>query len=566
MLQINNYIQQVLKGDIVTGELIKLACQRHVNDLERSNTTDFPYYFDENYAWQIVQFCEIARHWKGEWAGTNIKLEPHQQFFFGSLFAWKHKETKYRRFRTSFKEMARKGAKTTEEALVAIIHFILDNEEGSQIYAGATKEEQAMIVVNDCGKIIQKTPEFRDHFKFSIYKDKIKRVIYPLTSSFFAPLGRDSKSEDGLDPSVGIIDEYHAHPDENIINVLKSGQGSRTQPLMSVITTAGFNKEYPCYKTMRKTAIDILRGIKKDETFFALIFEMDENDDWHDEKNWIKANPNIGVSVKWEFMRNRHLEAINLGGQTEVDFKTKNLNKWVDAPDVWIQDDKIKKIMMPNPDLKGSKGRGGLDIAGANDLNAFCFEVPYEGVFKNIHLFWCPETKVKNRDDKVDYATWVKDGWLRTTPGDSIDYRIVVADILNFCKVYRVESIAYDPMYASHNIIFDLIDEGIKMNPMGQGMKQISTPTKDFWKLVVDGVWHFENPIIRWMFANAYCYTDANDNWKLIKPANRRGTALKSSGKIDGLIASIMAHGEYTTFNQTGTSKYETSDLVKINL
>ncbi|GAH01029.1 unnamed protein product, partial [marine sediment metagenome] len=235
---------------------------------------------------------------------TKNYTRPHQRFYFASLFGWVNKNTGLRRFKESYKEVARKDGKTTELAIVSLTHLMIDKEEGSQVYCGATKEAQATILVNDAGKIINKTPELKNRFRLFTNREKYSRVVYDKTSSFIAPVGADSKTLDGFDPSVGNVDEYHEHKTDEVLNVIVSGMGSRREPLLNIITTAGFNKNYPCYSVKRKTAIEILKGVKVDETFFIMIFTLDDGDDWKDESVWIKANPNLGVSVRMDFLLN----------------------------------------------------------------------------------------------------------------------------------------------------------------------------------------------------------------------------------------------------------------------
>jgi len=525
MKRMQGYITGVLDGSIITGEFIRLAVQRHVDDLKK----DWAYHFDEKAAQRAISIFEIFRHWKGEWAGERIKLEPHQVFYIASLFGWLRKDNT-RRFRTSFKSVARKNGKTTESAGKAIYHLLADKEPGGQVYFAATKEDQARIGFKDVQEIIKKTPEVRKHFKVMT-----KSVV--MGSSFMKPLGSDSNTQDGFDPSWGVIDEYHAHRSDEMLNVLESGMGARRQPVIDVITTAGFHKEYPCYSQLRKTGIEILRGIKTDDTFLVMIFEMDEDDDWKDKKNWIKANPNLGTNVYSDYLDTRFIKAKNEGGTKEVDFKTKNLNMWVDAADVWIQDDKFQDCKVdefPEP----VEAWGGLDLASTSDITAFTLVFRGERLYSKSWYFLPKERNYDTRNEGM-YKRWVTDGWLIETPGNVTDYDFVRAKINELAEKINIRSIAYD-RFNANQLVINLQDDGLKMDGFGQGFVSMSAPSKEFERLIVSGEFaHLGDPVLRWMLSNVNIAMDGAGNIKVHKG--------NSAGKVDGVVSNIMAIGEMTS-------------------
>lgn len=553
MVRFYQYIDDVLTGKVITGNLVKLAVKRHCTDIKRKN---FKYRFDEEKASKIIKFAEICRHWKGDKSGQRIELQPHQVFYFASIFGWVDKETGLRRFKQSYKEVARKNGKTTELAVISLFHLLFDNEKGAQVYCAATKEDQARILVNDAAQITLTTPELKEKFKLFKYRDIYNRVYYPSAGSFIAALGGDSTTQDGLDPSIGNIDEFHEHKTDALLNVIESGMGSRQQPLINIITTAGFNKNYPCFSVKRKTAIDILKGILKDDTFFALIYTLDEEDDWKDSDNWIKANPNYGVSVKKQFLKDSFTKAINEGGNTEVNFKTKHLNIWTDAAKTWIQDE----VWLKNNDkidinsLVGCDCYGGLDLAASIDLNAFSLYFPSQRAF--LRWFWMPEDKLKANKDGVDYIRWMNEGYILTTPGNVVDHEFIYAKIIEISKVYNVKSIAFDRFLAYHGVIQSLMKESITLNPFGQGFLSMSTPTKEYEKVLNNcEIENFNNPVIRWMIGNVELEMDAAGN---IKPSKG-----KSSNKIDGVVADIMALAQtMINININTTSKYENDEML----
>jgi phage terminase large subunit-like protein len=512
---------------------------RHLNDLKRiKNDKNFPYIFSKNRAVRIVMFAEMIRHWKGTHAGQRIYLQPHQVFYFSMIFGWVHRDTKLRRFTTSYKEVARKNGKTTEAAIKSIYHMLLDGEHGAQVYFTATKEQQARIALTDMKNFIKGTPELGREFEILA-----SSVITTQGFGSAKPLGSDSKTQDGFDPSWGVVDEYHSHRDDSMLNVLESGMGARQQPMIDVITTAGFNRQSSCYR-LRKTIVDILEGTISDDRTFGIIFSMDENDDWRDPINFRKANPNINISVSAQFIEDRITKALNEGGTKEVDVKTKNLNQWTDAAKVWIPA-RTWRRNIHNTDMEsliGQRCYGGLDLAKGIDLNAFVLFFPESMAI--LSFFFMPEAKIKENNDKVDYQLWVDQGHIITTPGVVIDHSFIVHKILELSHKYNIVSIAYDRFLSHHGTIQGLIKQNVYMSELGQGFVSLSYPTKELETLATSLVLeHFANPVLAWMISNVELATDPAGN---IKPDKGR-----SSNKIDGVAALVNAIGEWKTKEST---------------
>jgi phage terminase large subunit-like protein len=525
----NHYISDVLSGKVVTGELVRYSVQRHLNDLNRQRTESFPYYFDESVAKRWVNFASLCRQWKGTTARQRIDLQPWQQFYISELFGWQ-RVSGGRRFRTAYLEIGRKNGKTTLCAIKALGHIVLDNEPGAQVYIAATKEEQARIAFKDVQEIIKATPGLHD--KFRLY---VKSVVSG--SSFIKPLGSDSDTQDGFDPSYGIVDEYHAHPTSGMLNVIESGMGARFQPLIDIITTAGFNRMNPCYAETRKASIEVLKGIKHDETHMALIYTLDDGDDWKDEANWIKANPNLNVSVRMDFLRDRLVKAINEGGSKEVDFKTKNLNIWTDALSVWIPDERWNRCSeeFTIEDCEGMPCYFALDLASTMDTTSLALIFVDGSRYRVINEYFIPEETISKRSEKdgVMYKQWARDGLMTVTPGNVTDYDFIRAR-LNELKT-RVSFVrgAYDD-WNSSDLIPRLIDDGFEMEPMTQSIKAMSTPTKEFEKMVYMGkIIHNGHPVTRWQMSNVMIKRDANENYKIAKD--------KSAEKVDGPVSIVMA-------------------------
>lgn len=515
------------------GRYTYLAGERHLRDLEGGAARGLR--FDEKAATIAVKFFGLLTHNKGRWAGKPLTLEPWQQFFIASLFGWKRADGT-RRFRESYLEVARKNGKSTVGSGVCLELLILDGEAGAEIYTAATKKEQARIVFGDAQNMARKSTAL-------LKKIKVQQnaIFMPSTLSTMKPMSSDSKTEDGLNPHGIYIDEYHAHPNDGLYSVLKSATGARSQPLLSIITTAGFNRLGPCAQ-LRKACIDLLEDKYHDDSYFVLIYALDEAvDDWNDESTWQKANPNLGVSVGLDYLREQYAAAVRTPSQ-QVPFKTKHLNLWTDASAVWLPNE----LWMAGAhgtavaELAGRKAWGGLDLASVRDITALVFIFPKEGgAFDVLCWFWVPEDSVDERTKKdgVPYRQWVDEGYLLTTPGNVTDYNFIKAQVEELCETYLVQMIEYDRFNASQMVI-DLTEAGVPMQPFGQGFISMNAPTKELEKLVLDGkVHHYGNPVLAWMMGNVELQRDPADNIKINKG--------KSKEKVDGAVALVEALGGY---------------------
>ena len=544
------YIQDVLNEKIITCKWVKLAVRRHVNDLKKAEDDNFPYYFDNRHAERVIDFIQLLNHVEGEWANkklnpdTRLKLEPFQQFKIWVIFGWRKRTDGTRRFTKAYIEMARKNGKTILAADMAIYCAYMDRpkEEGAQVYFTATKKSSAKIGWNMASKQIRKNKYLNN--KSRIYRTDSTVVIYD-SNSVIKPFGRDS-DEDGFNPSVVVIDEYHLHKTNEMIEVMESGMGARLQPLEIIITTAGTDKNSPCFKEEHSMAEQILEGSLKPvpENFFAIIFTLDAEDDWHDESCWIKANPNIGVSVKWDYLRDRVLSAKQMPSKANL-IITKNFNKWTQVETRWILDDDWMKCDFPvDPEkLNGRKCFLGMDLSSSIDITALvaCFPpVENENLYQLLFWFFMPEENIieRERRDKVPYASWVNDDLIITTPGNVIDYNFIEQEILSIGQKYEIVEIPHDP-WKAQEIINNLSNEGFQMVPMYQRYSAMAAPTDTFQKKVLKKeIAHGGNDIARWMMACTEVKTDRQGNQMPMKPQRD-----KSGKRIDGIVASIMALG-----------------------
>jgi len=561
------YIQQVKSGKVDVCNYIHLAIERHERDLKELDQ----FYFDPNPAKKVIEFFSLLKHYQGKWAGKPIVLTPHQQFCYWLLFGWRRKDNGLRRFRTYYKEEARKNAKTTEAAGIGLYTMALDRENAPQVYTVATKEDQARICFDTAVKMVEQSPILYARFGITV-----KSIYDQKRGAFMRPLGSNSKKQDGFNPHCGIIDEYHEHPDDSMLNVIESGMGAREQPLIYIITTAGFNQSGACYK-FRKVAVDVLKGIKKDETLLPIICTLDKDDDWKDPKNWYKSNPLLDVSVDMDFLKRRFQKALNEGGTKEVDFKTKNLNVWTQSSDTWVGDHIIiKNNHDTDPlDLEGRECYGGLDLGSTVDLNAFVLLFPNVGEFqakvtgedpetgekferwemRPIHAVkkwvWIPDAKVKEYADDADWIDWCRDGLATKTPGDFVDHEYITNQIDEARKIYDIKSIAIDPYIARHYVVKILMDWGVTFTELRQGFLSLSAPTKELERMLKANELDLLNdPVMRYMFSNCIPMRDPAGNLKLSRESGTQ--------KIDGIAALVDAVAEYMTPTESITPSVET--------
>ena len=526
------YAQQVRTGNILTCEFVQLAVDRYYRDMD--NALDKGWYFDRKAAQRAISFIERLKHTKGQWAGLRFKLEPWQQFIIWNIFGWKMADGT-RRFRYAYVEIARKNGKTALSAGIGLYMLFADGESRPEVYSAATVKDQARICFSDAVEIVKAT-DLKNYL--TPYRNSI---VYELKGGMMKPLSSDYGTHDGLNPSCGIIDEFHAHKDSGMFDVIKSAFGARKQPLMFIITTAGFNKAGACY-AYRDNVIKILRGINEDDTLFGIIYTMDANEEWDNPQMWIKSNPNLGVSLFPNYLEDQVNDAKNRP-EAVRNVMTKNVNLWVDAEKTWILDDAWMKCVGTTEieNLRGCECWGGLDLSNVSDITAFVLIFHENDKFQLLPFFWIPEEKMleKIRKENINYDLWVKAGFVKVTSGNVLDYEFVKADILQIVEIYDLQSSAYDRWNSSQTII-DLQNEGMECNPFGQGYGSMSAPSKEFEKLVLsEKIEHFGNPVLRWMLSSTLIKTDPAGN---IKPDKE-----KSVQKIDGIVASIMALGEWMT-------------------
>ena len=533
------YADDVLSGKQVVCQWVRLAVERHVHDL--THAPDRGFYFDEAAGWKIIIFCHLCKHYKGDFAGEIFDPEPWQLFFLWVLFGWKRRANCKRRFRTALLRIARKNGKTFLGAVIGAYLTCADDEAGAEVYSVATKKDQAKLCHSDAINIIKNSPALAQ--LFTIKRDNIS---VESSASKFEPLGRDSNSLDGLNVHGGIMDELHAWRDRMLWDVIDTATGARSQPLLLGITTAGFNRQTICWDLdvyLKK----ILSGLVDDDEFFGMIYELDNELELDDETAWIKANPNLGVSLEIDELRNKIKMAKATPAQLNSILRLR-LDMWTQAEQRWIGPDKWGACDSPidESSLVGRPCYGGLDLSSTTDISALALVFPpvgSESLYQVLFRLWIPEESIveRSRRDRVPYDAFLREGLVAATPGNTIDYSWIVSQIGQDAEKFDLQEIAFD-RWGATKLIQDIQEMGIEVVLFGQGYASMSPPMKELEKLILSkSITHGGHKVVSWMADNVVAVEDQAGN---IKPDKS-----KSIEKIDAIVALIMAldralHGE----------------------
>ncbi|MBL4621011.1 MAG: terminase large subunit [Immundisolibacteraceae bacterium] len=524
------YAHEILDSKIISCELTWLAIKRHFDDLERSEETKL--YFDEEAAQHAIDWFKFCRHSKGQWAGNIIELSPWQLFCTAMMFGWKN-EKGFRRFRTAYIEVARKNGKSTWMSGIALYLLLGDLESGAEVYAVATKKDQAKIIFNDSVRMVKKSPELR-----KIIKSRTNILSRDLIDSIFKPLGQDSDTEDGLNVHGALVDELHAHKSSEMWDVMDSATGSRNESLIIAVTTAGVQRTCFCYDK-RTYIANILQGVFEDPTVFGIIYTLDEEDDCFDPDVWNKANPNLGVSVLLDDMIRLSTTAKN-SINDKINFLVKKLNIWVNSAKSWI--DLIAwgkcKRDFSIEDLRGRTCYLGIDLSSKIDFSAVAYLFPPINNEKHWHCFvdyYYPEDNIlkRQKETKVPLSVWAEQGHIKLIPGSIINYQYIEDDIEKRSEQFNIQSIGYDP-YNATQLSFKLDEAGFEVKPVRQGIKTLNEPCKELEGLITSGyLLHNDNPVLNWNASCVVVEPDRNGNYLPSKG--------KSAGSIDGIAAIIDA-------------------------
>lgn len=548
------YIDGVLDGSIVVNKWVRLSVERHVRDIETAAERGL--YFDLQAAARPIQFTELfLKHSKGKWAGKPVILEPWQHFILGSLFGWKRSDGT-RRFRLSYCEVARKNGKSLLASAVGVYGLVADDEEGAEIYSAATTRDQAKIVFQEAQRMVKRSADLREIVE--VYKNNIS---VPQTFSKFEALSSDGDTLDGLNVHMGIIDEVHAHKNREVFDVIDTATGARSQPLIFCITTAGLRSEGSIALELQRYAKQTLEQTIEDDNVFSFIAAIDDGDSYDDESCWPKANPNLGVSCSLEDLRGKCKRARESAAYRH-NFLCKHLNVWVNSHTAWLPTElwEQSEIEINIQELYGRKCFAGLDLSSTTDVTAFALVFPPEeegGEYIALQYYWVPKETAAERTKKavVNFDAWMSEGHMEGTEGSAVDYELVY-DRIKYChEIFDVQEVAID-LWNAQGISNKMMAEGMTPMTFGQGYKSMSEPMKRMDALLrTRKIKNIKNPVSRWMFANVSAKMDPAGN---IKPDKE-----KSTEKIDGIVATIMALGRAILATDP-ESVYEKKDPLSI--
>lgn len=553
------YMEDVLSGKILACKWIKLAVERHKKDLKNGHLRGI--YFDKVAGAKVIGFfCFFLKFTKGRWAGKPFIPQPWQCFILMVLFGWKNIDGT-RRFKRAYIGVARKNGKSELMAGIELFMATFDGENSAEIYSVATKKDQAKIVFNAAKEMLKYSTSLQRHLKG--WRHQINGVN---TANLITALGSDADTLDGLNPSAVTIDEFHAHKNTGVYDVMWSAMGARENPLLIIITTAGLNLSYPCY-AFEKDCKGILNGFNDDDGIFIAIYQLDEEDistepyidedgnkrerfKWADSKNYIKSNPNLGVSVKVSDLEaDAEVAVRRLSVRRE--FLTKKCNIWYDAPDTWIktEDWKAAGHGINESELIGLPAYAGMDLAQSQDFCSLSLLIPFNGELVLKNWFWIPQETVNERVAKGLHSLvdWIEDGLVYVTDGNATDYDEIEAKIDELRTIYDIKALYYDP-YNATQLATSLDKKRLKCVGITQTPTHLGEAGKEFeLGILKKTINHLNNPVLAWMANNVVIKAYPSGVFMVHKG--------KSADKIDGISSAIMAEACYLQ-NRSKVSVY----------
>ena len=530
-----NYPTNILNGNITSCKYIKLSCERFLSWFDRDDIE-----FREDKVDKVINFISKLKHYTGKHNGKPFILQEWQKFIVANIFGWYWKDTDKRVTKKVYIEVARKNGKSALISAIALYCLIADGENGAEVDVAANSRQQGKILFDMASNFVQGLDTQHKYFK--PYRDKIK---FNHTKSHLQVFAADATKLDGFNASCFCLDELHEARDSKLYDVLVSSQGMRENPLSICITSAGFNLFSFCYG-MRNICIEILHGVKEDDSQFSAIYSLDEDDDYKDPTNWVKSNPNLNITVTSEYLKEQVTAAKN-NSTLEVGVLTKNFGKWCRTNDIWVSNDLLlqysnKLDISFFKDLNVSMG---VDLSAVSDLTAvsLCAEIDSIYYFKT--YYFLPQSALQDNSNSELYKDWKRKGLLHITDGNVVDYDYILSTIMKVNQTAYINKIAYDNWNATQWAI-NATSEGLPLEPFSQALWHFNRPTKEFERLIKSGrIVIDDNEITRYCFSNVVLKYDHNDNVKPIK--------LEKQQKIDGVIAMLQALGtmiEQPQYNQ----------------
>lgn len=524
------YAKDVTSGEIPASQWVRFAAKSFLDDLARQDEPDFRFRFDDLRAFRACAFVESMPHTKGEWAarGERLKLSPWQVWVTASLFGWVAKHNGKRRYRRALILVPRKNGKSAWSAAIGLYMLAADGEHGAEVYAGATSEKQAMEVFRPASQMASKTPRLCDRFSLEV---RAKSIVSTATGSRFEPV--IGKPGDGASPSCAIIDEYHEHETDILVETMRTGQGAREEPLLLMITTAGDNIAGPCYAAMQDAQI-VLSGNARDDALFAALYGLDKDDDWTTEAALIKANPNYGVSVHAEFLNQERDNAL-ANARRQAVFKTKHLNEWVGARSAFFNMENWRRCADETLSLDHFERAPvyiGLDLASTQDLTAVILLFPFDEKYAVFGRYYLPDAATRGRN-RERYAELQRQRRLIVAGEGMIDQERIEEDLHADLKRFDVRRLAFDPWNAGA-MIARLQAAGAPCMEFRETTQNVSAPMKTLAGLIDDQrIVHDGDAALAWMLGNVVTREDSSGNVRAIKA--------QPDSKIDAADALIAA-------------------------
>lgn len=542
------YAEQVLSGEVLACKWTKAACKKQLDDLKAAGQdANYPYEFDIDEAEYICKFIELLPHVKGKWVGEKIHLEPWQIFILTTVFGWYSKEDNYRRFRIAYIEVPRKNAKSTLTSGVSLYMLTGDNEPGAEVYSAATTRDQARIVFDTARMMAKAEPGFRRRFGVVVLEHSMYETIH---GGKYIPLSAEGSTLDGLNIHFSSIDELHAHKTRAVYDVIETATGSRSHPLIWSITTAGFDRSGICFE-QRSYVTSILNAtlskhgglgyqvkgqITEDDTYFGIIYTIDDGDDWSEEDTWKKANPNYGISVYEKDIAKLAKKAKKVSSARN-NFLTKRLDVWVNASEAWM--DMLRWEECADPEMNLSEFEGepcwvGIDLAEKKDFAAVVLVFWREGKLHVFPRLYLNDGTIESGDND-QYEGWREDEYIISNDGDITDFDLIKDDLIRFSKQFDLQEVPYDPAFSPYFATKLINDHGLPMVEMRQTSLNFTAAIIELENLVMERRLVFqENPVLTWMMSNAVIAKSKFSNLRSI-------TKEKDSNKIDGIIALLLA-------------------------
>ena len=539
-LPVTDYAEAVLAGDLIAGNLVRLACERHKRDMETGHLRGLR--FDDRKAEEALKFFNILRLPDGANAGERFELLPWQQFVVGSLFGWYGPDGR-RRFHYALVEVARANGKSPLAAGIGLFGLTADKEQGAQIYSAATTRDQAKIVFNDAYHMAEKSPSLWPQLTKTV-----NNLAFMRLSSFFRPLAAEASKMDGLRVHIALVDELHEHPNGQVLAKLRTGMKS-TQPLLFMITTAGHDRHSVCYDE-HDHGVKVLEGVIENDAYFAFIATLDD-DDWQDEECWAKANPSLGLTVRIETLREECELAKQIPSQ-ENDFKRLRLNVWTEQATRWLSTEMWDAGKADPEALTARPCYAGI-VSSEDDLTAVALWYPDdEGGGDVVISFFMPEDNLaeRSRQSGVPLDRWAADGWIEATEGNVTDYDLLRKRLNAFGTVYDIKEVAVRK-YNTTQLETQLMGDGFEVVEINRGFPGMSAATKEVERLLTARkLRHGGHPVLRWMASNIAVRTDAD--------GEKRPDRENSGGSICGLEALIIALARAMVQPEAKRSIYET--------